>query len=349
MVQIGPPKKNFGSQIGQSLGMGLQSGIAQQLQQNRMQGQLKFENELGMQSNQQKMLLEHALTSKRSNQMKDQLVKLGIPENIADLYSNATEGGKTAILQNLLDLENRGLLGEGMFGAQQKRQPKKDQNQDEFEFPDLSDDVGLKPNERVTREGKREATNIPLYNESKERFRNLFQEGLSLERLNQLNQSEKLPQGLGRLNINMKSGELILPFLSSPEAQLFIKTINDFTTKAKDSYGARVTNFELDRFMKRLPTLLNSPEGRQVVIDQMKTINDLNRLDEESLIKTYDQYGVGKLNAQEASRISSLYKKEKEKELLDRYKTLDGQLNSIAPKKSEKESNNKPSLQEIFG
>jgi hypothetical protein len=105
--------------------------------------------------------------------------------------------------------------------------------------------------------------------------------------------TELSPQisGWERLNINPKTGDLIIPGLASPEAQQFVKTVNDFTIQAKDSYGSRVTNFDLNQFMRRLPTLANSEEGRARILEQMKIINDLNIMYEKSLHNVFDEYG----------------------------------------------------------
>jgi hypothetical protein len=316
---------DIGSQIGQGIAGGISQGAEMGLK-------AKYEQEAEM----QKMYAKKMLADADSNSMKDLLIKRGIPEDVASIYSQATEGGKTAILNNLLDLEQRGVIEPGSLTA--PKDPNKIPSAEEltqekptFEYPKLEGEKGLKPAEKIKRQDKREATNIPIYNEANKTVRNLQMEGLSLQRLEQLNDSKKLPQNFGRLNVNVKSGELIAPWLAPPEAQLFVKTINDFTTKAKDSYGARVTNFELDRFMKRLPTLLNSDEGRRMIISQMKIINDLNALEHTSLRDVFDKYGVNKINAQEANQIARKLREDKEKELIESFNSLEGQLGK-APK-----------------
>ena len=152
---------------------------------------------------------------------------------------------------------------------------------------------------------------------------------MSLKRLSQLNQSGKLPTGLSKFNINPKTGEIVFPALKIPETQLFAKTINDFTTKAKDSFGSRVTNFELDRFLKRLPTLANSPSGRQLILNQMQVINDLDALEEKSLIDVYDHYGVGNINGQEAKKVAREYRSTQERTLKEKYDQIENSLKAI--------------------
>ena len=52
--------------------------------------------------------------------------------------------------------------------------------------------------------------------------------------------------------------------------QQYIKTLNDFISQAKNFFGARVTNFDLQSFKSRLPSLLNTEEGRRAIIEQMR-------------------------------------------------------------------------------
>lgn len=266
--------------------------------------------------------MKQRLSSQEASQMKEILRKAGVPEEIAELYSKATEGGKTGILQNIMDLDKRGLLNKSLFNPSNQSEKQDEDSQ----FPELPAEKGLTPAEVIKREDKRESTNIPFYNTANEKLRGYERESMALDRLQKL---PNLPTGLNKFNVNPKTGELFFPALSSPEAQLFAKTINDFTTKAKDSYGARVTNFELDRFMKRLPTLANSPEGRQLIISQMKLINDLDRLEDKSLVDVYDHYGVGRINSQQAKQLAKIYRKEQEDIIKDRFKDLDGKINSL--------------------
>lgn len=66
--------------------------------------------------------------------------------------------------------------------------------------------------------------------------------------------------------------------LLSPDQEVYQKAVNDFTASAKNTYGGRVTNFELERFMARLPTLQNSKEGRTRIIQMQKLQNDADIL-----------------------------------------------------------------------
>ena len=144
---------------------------------------------------------------------------------------------------------------------------------------------------------------MPIYQESANKLKGLESEGLSIQSLQNLNATDKLPKGLGRINVNFQTGELRLPFIASPEAQQFVKTVNDFTTKAKDTFGARITNFELNRFLRRLPTLMNSTEGRKSILRQMEIVNRLNTLNEQAILDTFEKVGgIRNIDYDEAER-----------------------------------------------
>jgi len=89
-----------------------------------------------------------------------------------------------------------------------------------------------------------------------------------------LNRMETLNEG-GKLDSPLKAKfleNLGLDFAMSPESQEYNKLVNDFTKNARDYYGARVTNFELQRFLKMLPTLQNSKAGRELILGNMRLL-----------------------------------------------------------------------------
>ena len=111
--------------------------------------------------------------------------------------------------------------------------------------------------------------------------------------------------------------------MASPEAQRLVKTVNDFTTRAKDSYGARVTNFDLTQFMRRLPTLANSEEGRRQIIKQMQIINDINRTYEKSLHDVIDEYGgIRNIDYDQAEQMANKRSKSEIEKLKKEFKKI---------------------------
>ncbi len=92
-----------------------------------------------------------------------------------------------------------------------------------------------------------------------------------LDRMEELEQSGNL-NGAGFEALLAKSG-LDIPALKSPESQEFNKIAQNFLRNAKQYYGGRVSNFEVEQFLKTIPSLSQSPEGRKRVIANLKNIS----------------------------------------------------------------------------
>jgi len=298
------PGPSFGESLGKALGGGIQ-GFSEQF--------LK-----GMDTR-QKM--------KNDELLAERLEQLGIDKKLAQFYPKASKGGQTAIIQKGLENQEREtetISPTGEVSVQEESE------QEELPIP-KSPDIGLTNKERTKREDTRYPVNVKAHQDAENKYSSLEKEGLSWDQLDTLNQSGELPNKFGKaFNVNWKTGELRLPGAASPEAELFVKTINDFTTKAKDSFGARVTNFELNRFLKRLPGLMNSDEGRAIIIKQMKTINEIDKLQEKSLLDTFEKAGgVRKLDLDQATRHAKKSSKKERDNLIAEYKDLDKSLEEI--------------------
>jgi len=272
---------------------------------------------------------QNAWTPEKKDKMSSLFEKFGMPKEEAgknaDLYGELTQGGQTAFANVLIDKIMRGQQGTGIEAKETvvEKTPNSQKADVEvtegFEFPEFDLFPGHTPREKVQAQRDLSKDNAKEFNETRNKLSSLNGEGRAISQLERINKNGKLPKGLGRFNVNWETGELIIPALANAQTQLFVKTINDFTVKAKDSFGARVTNFELDRFMKRLPTLANTEDGRNLIINQMKTINNLNKLEKDSLKETYNHYGLRNIDSQKADEISEKLRKPKEDELIDSY------------------------------
>ena len=234
------------------------------------------------------------------------LRKSGASDEQVALYEASDQGGRTKVVEDVIQEQNRkkapvGLVPEGV----------KDY------------DEGLTPKERVKRQDDRYRIQAPLVMENSQALHGLEGEALSIGLLQELDATGKVGKGLHKLNINPKTGDLIIPQAGTREEQLFVKTVNDFTVKAKESFGARVTNFELDRFMQRLPTLANSPEGRGLIMRQMQIVNQINQLEKKEIEKVFDQYGVRNIDYPEAQKIARSRIEKPKEELRKEYFNLE--------------------------
>lgn len=116
-----------------------------------------------------------------------------------------------------------------------------------------------------------------------------------LNRMEDLNNSGKLPEGASSLMINRETGEPYplaqLTGKVNKETQAFVKTLNDFLSEAKSFFGGRVTNFDVQVFKSRLPSLMNSTEGRRVILMQMKAMEEYQKIHDDELEKGIKHYG----------------------------------------------------------
>lgn len=263
------------------------------------------------------------------NSMSNLFRKFGMEEDVAlrnaELWGKLTTGGQTEMAKMLVDQISRNqfrpkeqqiddpagmLSGEGVEEVLEVQ---------EFKWPKVDIFEDRTPKERANLKGELLKTNNAEYKEISEKLRKTDQEIMRYDQLERLNDSGKLPSGMGKYNINWTTGDIRIPALASPETQQYVKTINDFTVAAKDTFGARVTNFELGAFMKRLPTLANSEEGRRLILDQMKAMKGLDKLYDESIKAVYDKYGMQKIDRSNVERIAEDYRKDEEERLIKQF------------------------------
>ena len=67
--------------------------------------------------------------------------------------------------------------------------------------------------------------------------------------------------------------------LFSAEGEELEKLSNDLTKNIQQFYGSRILQSEFQNFLKSIPTLKNSQEGRERIIANMKMFNNLKRLE----------------------------------------------------------------------
>jgi hypothetical protein len=69
---------------------------------------------------------------------------------------------------------------------------------------------------------------------------------------------------------------LPLGILNNPNSEEYQKRVYDFTSGITGDYGARILASEFGIFLQRIPTLLNSNEGRLQILDMMEQIGEMN-------------------------------------------------------------------------
>lgn len=155
---------------------------------------------------------------------------------------------------------------------------------------------------------KKESEAEPRILEIQNELDSLEQSGMRFDRLNVLSgedYEDKFPSSVTTAMFT-KDGELrpTAAALLSPEAQEFVKLVTDEIGGAKATFGARVTNFDVQTYLKKLPSLLNTAEGRRRVLRDLKIINDLNRHQAEGVLDIIERAGgPGNISVSKANQI----------------------------------------------
>ena len=250
------------------------------------------------------------------NEMATLFQKFGMEEDVAgrnaELWGKLTTGGQTEMAKMLVDQISRNQFGSGsnnigsgnvtneLLGSQSGTSS----GSQKFSYPKVNVFEDRTPKERISLKTDLLKSNTIKVSDASESLRKKENLDSRYSQLETLNESGRLPDGLENLNINWTTGDIRFPKLANPETQAYVKAINDFTTQAKDTFGSNVTNFELGAFMKRLPTLANSTEGRRIILNQMKLSSEADKLYDKALLDTYSHYGTQKIDFANADKIA---------------------------------------------
>ena len=72
---------------------------------------------------------------------------------------------------------------------------------------------------------------------------------------------------------------LPIGILSNPDTEEYRKLETDFIRDARDIFpGGRITNYEIQSYLKTIPTLMNSKEGREAIIRNRKLLNEAKKV-----------------------------------------------------------------------
>jgi len=289
---------------------------------------------------------------------------------VEGMWDMSTPGGKTAIVKDLIERMRRGQIGDAnqehleipdKKKAPQQQQvpgegqvleegqvpgegqvngdavavptPKSTEIDADFVYPTVKE-MGnfryLTPKEVVVQRKDLRKETAPLAQANAKTMQNFVTIKARVNQLEGLNDSDKLPTGAQRLLLDMQTGKLKIPAAYNAETQTYAKIVNDFVSEAKDSFGARVTNFELDVFMQRLPTLANSAEGRKMIFKYMKHVIAIKEMYEGALQKVYDHYGTDKIDGHQADQLAREMIGDQQMDLVNDINVLEAESKDIA-------------------
>ena len=166
-----------------------------------------------------------------------------------------------------------------------------------------------------------------------EELKGIEDQNETVHEMENINNNDELPSGWERWNVDLTTGNLRFPFAASKGAQAFQKLFQRFLTGAKDIYGGRVTNFELEQFKAGLPSLLNTKEGRAAIFEQIKYFNERNKVYYRELQKYIDEKGgIQNVVWSKAQEIAAHRSKPKLDKLREKNKELQAKSDAIAKK-----------------
>lgn len=98
-------------------------------------------------------------------------------------------------------------------------------------------------------------------------------------------QGQNLFQRIGRTyRFNPEGGfTKIGKATSTPQEERYVKLIADQTKTIKDDFGARITNLDLEVFLRRFPDLMMTPEGREDIFETMNDYHEAKRIYNQAL------------------------------------------------------------------
>lgn len=299
------------------------------------------------------------LTQEEKTRQKGNLIKAGWPEYAADVYLDAPPGVKGTLEREHAALVERGLrkplvqvpagvdtnppgateisdqsspTGERPVfvndaeTAQEKRDSKIENPIPEDEWPVPEIPKNMTNAERVKWENNNEKDNNKLLKETEDKKKSFRSNDVLIKSMTQVNDGKYLPDGLSKLLIiDPETGDIRptaqLLKVQNPQTELYVKNLKQWLKGAKDFFGARVTNFDVSSFMAQLPSLLNSEQGRRLILKQMQYVNDLESIHNNTLNEGLKKYG----RTANYSQISGIVDKKVE----DKEQDLLGKINNL--------------------
>lgn len=133
--------------------------------------------------------------------------------------------------------------------------------------------------------------NEPEIEKAKTSLGKLKADEARLNRLDSLDNTGKISGGWFTKLAVGDNNQIRIPSVMSPEAQEYLKIINDFTTGLKDTFTGNISNFDLQTYLAKLPGLLQSPEGRAAVKRDLHLMNQAKMAESQAVMDVDRMYG----------------------------------------------------------
>ena len=286
------PRNNAAGALGSALGTGLSAGISGLLQ-NKI---ADIERSKGIQRTRQGLEalgapagLENLPENLQNLVIKDLLQRPQRQANISALErllgggpageNSGSTQGPSNLLGNQGGLSSQDFNNLARLGLQQR---KTEQHQKQFESK-----------EQRIQQHHIDTETKPYYDEITKSYKAARNTNPVLQRMENLLKKGNLPNPV----FNNLANRFGRPFglnvlaLQGADAQEFEKLTNEFLKNAKDIFGSRLTNYDVETFLKGIPTLSQTDEGKQRVINNLRNVNEGALIKERALREIISENG----------------------------------------------------------
>lgn len=303
MVQILPPgrqKQTFGQRLGRSLGAGLESAQKMMTEKQQSEALKGYGIDPSLPPELQKVALAESLKGKRKNEEIQNLKNLRTQNQLTQPQNNETEN---PYMYGLSEYE---LMNE----ASEKKQSATTQDPAEgFNALDITDEMIEEANminpavgrgwqaakdaafkKQIEREKldekklvRQESGIERSYNNQKEFINDTTNsyKGFETEMKPRLLQMRNIPDEdiIGpTAAVFLDAMGIPLGALENPSSELYNKLSQDLLKGLPETYGSRILKVEVDNFLKTIPTLMNSPDGRRMIASNMLKLGEMKEV-----------------------------------------------------------------------
>jgi len=262
---IDDPFKSLSTSLGSSIGQGINEGLTD-IVSNR---------------------LRVAQQQKQRDQLKDSLQALGYTPADADRLSGLPQDILSQVIKQKVQEPSQRAYADALRAILGNEQQQQGEGESSQSLPDFSQLTGQQAKDitqlalqKRQNEEKNLATAFKETKEDRSSITNSYKAAIDqegpLNRLEQLSQKDKLPNPtfytlMSKAGLNIKG-------LTSGDAQEFEKISTNFLRFAKNIFGSRLTNYDVQSFLRTVPTLENTKEGKLRIINQMRLINEAAKI-----------------------------------------------------------------------
>lgn len=171
--------------------------------------------------------------------------------------------------------------------------------------------VSQKEKESLMQQKEINKETFPFYKEVLKKYRGAVKNNMRLDRMEELINSGKLSSPLFSSALKSISKGVFgfgidLGFLQSASSQEFDKLTKDFLESLKDVFGGgRITNIEIENYLKTLPNVLQSDEAKRRVLYNLRSFNQAEVLRKNAMDKIIKENN-GRRPADLESRVEEL-------------------------------------------